>query len=93
VLYGSGDPVTALRLLAPWVISVHMKDGDPPSSGDPNALGKERPLGEGAVGVERFIATLREIGFQGSLNVEREAEDQAERWRDIAAAVRVLSKQ
>src|SRR5205807_10625041 len=74
ILYGSGDPVDALRLLAPWVISVHMKDGDWPPPGDPTALGKERPLGQGAVGVERFIAALREIGFRGSLNIERETE-------------------
>jgi sugar phosphate isomerase/epimerase len=90
ILYGSGDPVEGLRLLAPWVISVHMKDGD--SRLHPRVLGKERPLGQGAVGVERFIAALREIGFQGPLNIERETEDQAERWRDIAEAVRLLER-
>jgi len=92
VLYGSGDPVEALRLLAPWVISVHMKDGDPPPAGKPEALGVERPLGRGAVSIERFLAALKGIGFTGPLNVEREAEDQAERWRDIASAVQQLTR-
>ena len=53
----------------------------------PGALGTERPLGKGAVGIERFVATLKEIGFQGTLNVEREMENQEERLRDIRAAV------
>ena len=92
ILYGTGDPIDALRLLAPWVVSVHMKDGDWPPAGDPEALGVERPLGQGAVGIERFLTTLREIGFRGPLNIERETEDQAERWRDIAAAVRLLAR-
>jgi sugar phosphate isomerase/epimerase len=41
----------------------------------PGALGTERPLGEGSVGIERFVQTLREIGFGGPLNIEREAEN------------------
>jgi sugar phosphate isomerase/epimerase len=92
IMYGSADPIEALRLLSPWVVSVHMKDGYPPPSSDPKALGSERPLGQGKVDVERFIAALREIGFQGQLNVERETEDQDERWRDIADAVQLLRR-
>jgi sugar phosphate isomerase/epimerase len=87
ILYGSGEPVEALRKLAKHVISVHCKDGDWPPAGVPGALGSERPLGKGAVGIERFVATLKEIGFQGTLNVERETENQEERLRDIRAAV------
>jgi sugar phosphate isomerase/epimerase len=90
IMYGSGDPIEALRLLAPWVISVHMKDGD--SRLHPRVLGNERPLGQGKVGVERFIAALREIGFTGPLNVERETDDQDQRWRDIADAVQLLRR-
>jgi L-ribulose-5-phosphate 3-epimerase len=90
ILYGSGEPIPALRTLAPHVISVHCKDGDWPPAGVPGALGSERPLGKGSVGIPQFVATLREIGFRGPLNVEREAEDQAERWRDIGAAVALL---
>jgi sugar phosphate isomerase/epimerase len=44
------------------------------------------------VGIERFVATLRDIGFRGSLNVEREVESQAERIGDIRKAVQLLRR-
>jgi sugar phosphate isomerase/epimerase len=90
ILYGSGEPIPALRVLAPHVASVHCKDGTWPPAGVPGALGSERPLGKGAVGIPAFIDALREVGFRGPLNVEREAEDQAARWREIGDAVRWL---
>jgi sugar phosphate isomerase/epimerase len=90
ILYGSGDPIDALREVGHLVISVHAKDGDWPPAGVPGALGKERPLGQGSVGMERFVATLREIGYTGPLNVEREVEDQQERLRDIAGGLALL---
>ena len=37
-----------------------------------------------------FVQTLREVGFPGPLNVEREAEDQAQRLRDIADGIVLL---
>lgn len=88
ILYGTGEPVAALRALAPLVISVHCKDGDWPAA--PGALGAERPLGSGVVGIARFVAALREIGFRGTLNVEREGSDPAGRLRDMAAAIALL---
>ena len=54
------------------------------------ALGSEKALGTGAVGIENFIRALREIGFKGSLNVEREAEDPAERLRDMQTGVDLI---
>lgn len=90
ILYGTGDPIAALQLLAPHVVSVHCKDGDWPPKDVPGALGTERPLGQGSVGMERFIAALKGIGFRGSLNIEREAENQEERIRDIRMAVGLL---
>jgi sugar phosphate isomerase/epimerase len=90
ILYGTGDPIEAWRTLAPWVISVHAKDGDWP--GAPEALGTERPLGQGSVGMERFVKAVAKSGFRGSLNVERETEDQAERLRDIREAVALIRK-
>ena len=92
ILYGTGDPIEALRTLAPHVVSVHCKDGDWPPKGVAGALGSERPLGSGAVGMERFVATLREIGFRGSLNVEREAENQQERIADMGMGIRLLKR-
>jgi sugar phosphate isomerase/epimerase len=92
ILYGTGDPVDALGTLAMHVISVHCKDGDWPPKGVPGALGEEKPLGQGAVGMERFIRKLKSIGFKGPLNVEREASDPAQRLLDIAMGVKLLEK-
>jgi len=91
ILYGTGDPIEALTVLGPQVVSVHMKDGDWPNPSQPGALGVERPLGQGAVGIPRFVAKLKEIGFRGPLNIEREAENQTERIADIRKAVPYLN--
>ena len=90
ILYGTDEPIKALERLAPLVVSVHCKDGDPPAAGVPGALGLERQLGKGSVGIGRFVETLRKIGFRGPLNVEREAEDQETRIHDLAEGVRLL---
>jgi sugar phosphate isomerase/epimerase len=91
ILYGSGDPIEALNVLGPSVLSVHAKDGDWPPADKPGALGKERPLGQGSVDIPRFVAKLKEIGFRGPLNIEREAENQPERISDIRKAVGLLN--
>ena len=90
ILYGTGEPIAALQTLAPLVISVHCKDGDWPAPGVPGALGRERPLGKGSVGIARFVETLRKVGFRGPLNVERETDDRHERFRDLAEGVALL---
>jgi sugar phosphate isomerase/epimerase len=92
ILYGSGDPIAALDVLRQHVITVHCKDGDWPPAGVPGALGTERPLGQGAVGMERFIAKLKEIRYTGPLSIEREVHDPAERIRDIQSGVALLQK-
>ncbi|MBS1872986.1 MAG: sugar phosphate isomerase/epimerase [Acidobacteria bacterium] len=91
ILYGTGDPIEALKLLAPHVVSVHAKDGDWPPKDQPGALGTERPLGQGSVGIPKFVATLKEIGYSSSLNIERETEPQDVRIADIRMAVGLLS--
>jgi sugar phosphate isomerase/epimerase len=92
ILYGTGDPIAALSTLGPLVLSVHLKDGDWPPRDRAEALGMERPLGQGIVGIPRFIQKLQEIGFRGPLNIEREAENQQERIADIRNAVNYLKK-
>lgn len=92
ILYGSGDPIEALDVLGPYVISVHAKDGDWPPKDKPGALGTERPLGQGSVGIERFLAKLKQIGYTGTLNIEREVEDPEQKWRDIGEAVSLLRR-
>ncbi|MBV8812823.1 MAG: sugar phosphate isomerase/epimerase [Acidobacteriaceae bacterium] len=90
VLYGTGDPIEALDVLREHVISVHCKDGDWPPVDKPAALGQERPLGAGSVDIPRFIAKLKEIGYRGVLNIEREEPDPNKRAADIRRAVKLL---
>ncbi len=52
LLYDAGDPVKALDVLGRYVIGVHRKDGKRPER--KGELGKEYPLGEGDVGIEKF---------------------------------------
>ena len=91
ILYGTGDPIEALEVLGGNLLSVHVKDGDWPPKDSPGALGQERPLGHGSVGIPRFVAKLKEIGFRGSLNIEREAENPLERLSDLGRAVGYLN--
>ena len=73
LLYGSGDPIAALRQLAPRLRQVHLKDARP--SGRPGAWGAEVPLGQGEVDWPAFFAVLAEHGYAGPLPIEREAGD------------------
>jgi len=91
ILYGTGDPIEALGIVSPLVISVHAKDGDWPPKDKPGALGIQRALGQGSVGMERFIAKLKEVGYTGTLNIERESEDQRQRMIDVRSAVSLLT--
>jgi sugar phosphate isomerase/epimerase len=90
ILYGTGDPVEALDVLAKYVVSVHCKDGDWPDRDNPEALGKETALGEGSVELSRFIHKLKEVGYRGILSIEREEPDAAKRSADIKKAVTLL---
>jgi sugar phosphate isomerase/epimerase len=92
ILYGTGDPIEALGILKSHVISVHAKDGDWPPKGVAGALGTERPLGQGSVGMERFVAKLREIGYRNPMNIEREVEDHQQRLADIRMGVQLLER-
>jgi L-ribulose-5-phosphate 3-epimerase len=92
ILYGTGDPIEALGILGPRVLSVHAKDGNWPPPDKAGALGTEWPLGQGSVGIERFLDKLKEVHFRGPLNIEREADNQEERMLDIAMAVQLLNR-
>jgi sugar phosphate isomerase/epimerase len=92
ILYGTGDPIEALRTLAPKVVSVHCKDGDWPPKDVSGALGTERPLGQGSVGIERFIQTLVDVDYRGQLNIEREGTSHEDWLRDVGEAARLLQR-
>ncbi len=88
LLYDMGDPIRAVELLAPDIRSVHVKDAKRPKV--KGTWGEEVPLGEGEVDIRRFIQTLRSVGYQGPLVIEREVGNQEERIRDIAHGLRFV---
>jgi sugar phosphate isomerase/epimerase len=92
ILYGTGDPLEALDVLGPYIVSVHCKDGDYPPIDQPNALGTERALGEGSVDVPAFIHKLKQVGYRGILSIEREEPDAAVREADIRKAIKLLTE-
>lgn len=90
ILYGTGDPIAALRRVGRFVRSVHCKDGTW-AKNPGQEWGQEVPLGEGDVGMETYLRTLQEIGYTGPLTIEREiAHDPVRQKADIGAAVHLL---
>ncbi len=88
LLYDKDDPIAALELLAPDIRSVHVKDAKRPTV--PGEWGEEVPLGQGQVDIRRWVQTLKRIGYQGPLCIEREVGNQAQRFADIAHGVQFL---
>jgi sugar phosphate isomerase/epimerase len=88
LLYGKGDPIEALRVLAPWIQQVHVKDAN--ASAIPGSWGEEVAVGTGQVDWPAFFATLAEIHFTGDIVIEREAG--AQRVADIRTAREVVLK-
>jgi sugar phosphate isomerase/epimerase len=90
ILYGTGNPIDALKKVGKYVRSVHCKDGKW-AKNPGKEWGAEVPLGEGDVGMETYLRTLKEIGYTGPLTIEREiAHDPVRQKADIGAAVRLL---
>jgi sugar phosphate isomerase/epimerase len=88
IMYGSGEPIAALRQVGRYIKSCHCKDAT--WSDDPGYVwGKETPLGQGDVGIETFIATLNELGYAGPLTIEREISG-AQQITDIRAGIGLL---
>ncbi|MBN1673788.1 MAG: sugar phosphate isomerase/epimerase [Kiritimatiellae bacterium] len=83
ILYDKGDPLDAVRTLAPWIRHCHIKDAT--RTATPGAWGAEVPWGDGEVGADTFLRTLRDAGFAGALAIEREAGNN--RLGDIKLAV------
>ena len=88
LLYDQDDPLKAIELLAPDIRSVHVKDGNRPTT--PGTWGTEVPLGQGQTGTAEFVRALKRVGYRGPLCVEREVGTQAERFADIEHGVRFL---
>lgn len=88
ILYGMGDPVEALRKLAPRVLQIHIKDANPaPRSG---VWGREVAVGSGAVKWDAFFDVMRSAGLRCGLMLEREAGPDC--VNDMRAALDLLRK-
>jgi L-ribulose-5-phosphate 3-epimerase len=88
LLYDKGDPLRAVEILGPDIRSVHVKDANRPSV--PGHWGEEVPLGQGQVNIRQWVQTLKRVGYQGALCIEREVGNQEQRVADIAHGVRYL---
>jgi L-ribulose-5-phosphate 3-epimerase len=89
ILYGMGNPVEALRLLAPHVAQVHIKDAV--AAHEPGAWGTEVPAGTGEVDWPAFLDAVRTLPDSVALVIEREAGEH--RIDDIRAARRLIRAQ
>jgi sugar phosphate isomerase/epimerase len=92
ILYGTGEPIAALRKVGHYVKSVHCKDGKW-AARPGKEWGQEVPLGDGDVGMESYLRTLKEIGYDGPLTVEREIPQEPERQKaEIGHAIKLLTE-
>jgi sugar phosphate isomerase/epimerase len=91
ILYGTGEPIEALRKVGKYVRSVHCKDAT--WSTEPGKTwGAEVPLGKGQVNVHDYLAVLKEIGYTGPLTIEREIPQEPDRQKtEILHAVDLLN--
>ena len=68
---GRANAATAMNLLAPWVFGMHAKDGVYPTGTSPK--GKQvRVVGTGDVDFPAIIKTLKEHGYDGTIDIEHE---------------------
>ncbi len=90
ILYGSGEPIEALEKVGRYVKSVHCKDATW-AARPGQEWGTEVPLGEGAVGMERYLRTLDKLGYHGPLTIEREIPQDPQRQKaEIGQALSLL---
>jgi sugar phosphate isomerase/epimerase len=85
ILYGAGEPISALRLLGHRVKSVHCKDAKW-SAYPGKEWGAEVLQGRGDVNWEAFFVTLNDLDYRGPLTIEREITGE-EQLEDIKKAV------
>lgn len=71
ILYDHGDPIDALRRLAPHVRQIHVKDAV--RTRTPGTWGTETAVGEGEVDWPGFFRIVRERRIDCDLMIEREA--------------------
>jgi sugar phosphate isomerase/epimerase len=89
ILYGSGDPIQAVRTLGRHIRHAHLKDAVP-SEKPMLEWGSLTPLGQGGVDFEEFFLALRDVGYKGPLAIEQES--RRRRVEDIRASIEYLKR-
>jgi sugar phosphate isomerase/epimerase len=91
ILYGLGEPIEALEKVGRYVHSVHCKDATW-AANPGKEWGCEVALGDGDVGMERYLRTLDKVGYHGPLTIEREIpQDPARQKAEIGRALALLT--
>ena len=80
---------TSLQVFGKYVRGVHAKDGLYPTDG--KELGREVKVGTGMVNFPALLKGLHELGYDGSLTIEREI-DGPQQIADIAETKEYLSQ-
>ncbi len=84
LMYGYANPVDALYTVGKYVRNIHGKDGMPPN--DPKKIGVEKPVGEGMVDFRAMLSSLKELGYDRYIMIERETVSGEEQKKDILKA-------
>ncbi|GAA4421887.1 MULTISPECIES: sugar phosphate isomerase/epimerase family protein [Bremerella] len=91
ILYGTGEPIEAVKKVGKYLGSVHCKDAKW-AANPGQEWGQEVPLGEGDVGMEDYLRALKEVGYDGPLTIEREIPQEPERQKsEVGQAVTLLT--
>lgn len=88
LLYGMGDPVESLAVLAPHIMQIHIKDAI--ASEKPDDWGEEVPVGHGEVNWPAFFSTVLAKTPEVNLVIEREAGQH--RAQDIRTAASIINR-
>jgi len=92
ILYGTGEPIDALKKVGKYVKSIHCKDGKW-AKHPGKEWGQEVPLGQGDVGFYNYLKTLKDLGYTGPLTIEREIPQEPARQKaEIGHAIQLLSE-
>jgi sugar phosphate isomerase/epimerase len=92
ILYGCGEPIETLRLVGSFVRSTHCKDAR--WAKEPGKeWGEEVLFGTGDVNAPLFLETLRDLGYNGPLIIEREnREHPQQQYDDVLKTIEYLKQ-
>ena len=88
IAYGKGEPCGAIDVLKDHIVGADAKDSLYPTGG--RELGVEVPLGQGRVDLQGAISKLFDIGYDGTISIEREAHTLEGRIEGIVSGKKIV---